>query len=116
MLISTISLAFLGVYFLTFPQEAMDYTQHTADQMPLVLGGRYLAMAAVIVALAVWGSSQLVAIVLLIFAGLGLIDAMIYRSVSLPTFGHWFAAFFALLGAGLVYFFPTTATTKSEVN
>lgn len=99
-LIGTLCLGALGLFWLLRPQHALTHAGHRAETLPQVMGGRYLAMAAL------WGLGFAAGHgreIGLIFAALGALDAYLYRHAKpLPHLG---AGALALLGAALAHLY-----------
>ena len=87
------SLAGLGIAFLRDPASAFKLSTHHAAQMPRVMAGRYLFLAALAAGALVFGSMALVACIFAGLAALGLFDAWVYASAGQGYAKH--------LGAGL---------------
>lgn len=83
-------LAGLGVLFLTAPQKAFEMSGHVERALPMVMGGRYFGLAALIIGLLILGNWQALALAFAIGAGFGFFDGIVVRRFdgsSLPHFG-----------------------------
>ena len=87
--------AAIGLTFLIAPTFALDNFDHSADRLALVMGGRYLFIAAILALALYWRDLRLLTALMLGFAGLAFIDALIYLGAEpgadqvspLPHFG-----------------------------
>lgn len=77
--LGTLALGALGIWCLRRPSNAITAAGHNPETLPRVMGGRYLAMAALWGLAFLWGHGQEVA---LIFGALGALDAWLYRATN----------------------------------
>jgi hypothetical protein len=100
-LLIALALAVLGVIFLVSPEQAFSLSGHQAAALPGIMGGRYLAFAAVIAILLLLRNWQ----GLLVVFGVGVImadlDAILTFRVGGSILPHIGAAIACLLAAWL---------------
>ncbi len=89
----------LGVYFLIAPERAMAFATHRREDLPLVMAGRYFAMAAIMAGALYDGRPAVIAFVFAVMGFSALFDALIYRRQGKPYIKHVFSA---ILSAALV--------------
>ena len=102
-----IAIAILAVLTFTFahdPRDGLWTKAHRLDQLPLVMASRYVALAALGIAILVAGSLPLLAVFFAVSGGLGAADAVVYARAGGAVWPHALAA-----GAGAVAFCVTLA-------
>jgi len=70
--------AVLAALFIFAPQKAFEATKHRPEEMALVMAGRYIFMAFILIVVTLQGDLKLLAAVFFGLAGLAFIDAAIY--------------------------------------
>ena len=76
--IGVAGVAVIGAVFLISPTFALNNFDHSADRLGYVMGGRYLFIAAILGLALYWRDLRLLTALMLGFAGLAFIDALIY--------------------------------------
>ena len=86
----------LATMFLIDPVRGMAQTTHHAEQLPQVMTGRYVALAALALGATIYGHMPVIAFLFGVFAFLGFADASIYSRAGRPALKHVIAGCTAL--------------------
>ncbi len=73
-----------GFWYFVQPMAALAAADHTVDQLPLVMGGRYALFGALLVAALLYKDSIVTTALLIGFTFLALVDTVIYWNIA-PT-------------------------------
>ena len=104
--LAAVGLIGLGVAFQLMPEAALDAVDHRIESLPLVMGGRYFVMGALMLGALFYPDKRVLAALLLGYAALGAIDAVIYWSHEPAP--HLRAGVLSLIGA--VYFWRVSSS------
>ena len=97
----------VGTAFLVSPDWTLSVVDHSADKLPQVMGGRYLFFGVVLLAALFMRDRRVLAGVLIAFAGVAFIDALIYLgSQAMP---HALVGLVCCVGGAVVYRLERTA-------
>jgi len=87
----------LAVAFIINPAHGLQLTDHAENQLPRVMGDRYVFLVALAVAALIYGDLKVIAFLYAGFAFLGFADAFIYGRVRKPVTKHIMAGVSALV-------------------
>ena len=88
--------AALALVFIRDPVKGMVQTTHHQDQLPQVMTGRYVALAALALGATLYADMTVIAFLFAVFAFLGFADAAIYWRAGRPFLKHLIAGSTAL--------------------
>lgn len=71
-------LVFGGMFFRN-PEKALSTTDHLRENLPLVMGGRYMFFAAMLAAALLYQDAKVLTVLFAGFGFMGVLDAYIYR-------------------------------------
>ena len=91
----------LAALFIRNPAQGMAQTTHHAEQLPLVLTGRYVALTLLALGATIYGNMAVIAFLFAVFAFLGFADAFIYARAGRPMAKHLTAGITAALVAAV---------------